>query len=179
MSKTEQLINVPQNEFRISMEKDTVLTTILGSCVATCLWDHKTGVGGMNHILLPSTQRYQSAEFCESVNLMEILINSILKSGGVRRNLKAKIFGGASMFDRSGGIGEQNQSFALWFLENENIEIVSQSIGGNRGRKLKFRPHNGSAQMKFLDDAWQNNRIQSKTIDRSPKPKVGADITLF
>lgn len=179
MTQEIRTINVPQNDYKVASGEDCILTTILGSCVATCLWDGKSGVGGMNHILLPSTRSLHSPEVGESVNLMEMLINEIIKNGGIRKNLKAKIFGGSSMFDRGGGVGEMNQTFTLWFLENEGIEVISKSVGGNKGRKVKFSPHNGAAQMKFLQDDWNEGRIQENV--RTPKVvnSHSRDVTLF
>lgn len=173
-----EMINVPQGEFKVASGEGKILTTILGSCVATCLWDPINRVGGMNHILLPAGSTKNSPmAMSDGVNLMELLVNTMLRSGARKDNIRAKVFGGASMFDRAGGVGEQNQSFALWFLENENVPILKQSIGGNRGRKVRFSPSDGSAQMKFLEDTWKENSVRRPSVVNVPA--VQNEITLF
>ena len=173
-----EMINVPQGEFKVASGEGKILTTILGSCVATCLWDPINRVGGMNHILLPAgSKNGVPMSMCDGVNLMELLVNTMLRNGARKDNIRAKDFGGASMFDRTGGVGEQNQSFALWFLENESVPILKQSIGGNRGRKVRFSPSDGSAQMKFLEDTWKENSEGKTSVATAPPAQ--SEITLF
>ncbi|WP_238381014.1 chemotaxis protein CheD [Alkalilacustris brevis] len=145
-------VSVPvlQGEFRVSAGADVVFTTVLGSCIATCLYDRERGVGGMNHFLLAGDERSDRASLRYGINAMELLVNELLKKGARRDRLEAKLFGGGQMLGGGHGIGAGNARFALWFLENEGIRCVGQSLGGTRPRKLRFWPRNGQAQQQFV-----------------------------
>ena len=106
----------------------------------------------MNHFLLPGETTDHGQGLRYGLNAMELLINSLLKRGAKTCRLEAKIFGGADMLSNNRNIGAHNARFALWFLENEGISCVSQNIGGNRGRKLRYWPQTGHAQQMFLPD---------------------------
>lgn len=128
---------------------DAVITTLLGSCVAACLYDRITGVVGMNHFML-SNERYsrdmpisQSEAGRYGIQAMELLINAMMKRGAKRHGLCAKVFGGASIVsDASVGnfkcVGAVNCRFIRAFLENENIELVAADLGGREGRVIYF-----------------------------------------
>lgn len=89
-------VHIIQGEYKVVSDPDVVLTTILGSCVAACLRDPVSGVGGMNHFLLPGTGSVTGGDATRyGVHLMELLINGLLKQGARRDRLEAKIFGGA------------------------------------------------------------------------------------
>jgi chemotaxis receptor (MCP) glutamine deamidase CheD len=120
-----------------------VVQTLLGSCVAVCLRDPATGVGGMNHILLPG--RCDGAR-C-GVNAMELLINAIMQKGGDRRRLVAKVFGGANVLPalQSPTAGEQNAAFVRDFLATERIALVAQRLGGTHAVQVHFRTDTGEA----------------------------------
>ena len=79
--------------------RDMVLVTVLGSCVCVCIRDTMSGIGGMNHFMLPDSGRDQNNPLGNSARYgtyaMEILINQLLKLGAKRSNLEAKVFGGA------------------------------------------------------------------------------------
>ena len=143
---------VLQGEFRISNDPGECLVTVLGSCVATCLWDDEAGVGGMNHFLLAGANEPRDGNLKYGINSMELLINGLLQAGAKRKRLKAKLFGGAKMLNISRQIGQENAEFALWFLGSEGISNVGQCLGGDRGRKVRFSPVNGNAQRMFLGD---------------------------
>ncbi len=132
-----------------------VIHTALGSCVAVCLFDPIFRVGGMNHILLPGFTKLSvtdgSARY--GVNAMELLINRIIRSGGKKRNLQAKVFGGAdvlNVFRKEHSVGMKNTTFALEYLYKEEIEIVGQSTGGKATRIVKFHTDTGEALVKTL-----------------------------
>jgi chemotaxis receptor (MCP) glutamine deamidase CheD len=118
-----------------------VLQTLLGSCVAVCLRDPVTGVGGMNHILLPG--RCDSAR-C-GVNAMELLINAIMQKGGDRRRLVAKVFGAANVLPglQSPTVGEMNATFVREFLATERIALVAHRLGGTHAVQVHFRTDTG------------------------------------
>lgn len=143
-------INVLQGESQISAESQVMMTTLLGSCVAACLWDPVAQVGGMNHFLLPGEAGEQSGNTRYGINAMELLVNGLIKKGAERHRLQVKLFGGAKMFDGSANVGEKNVAFARWFMESEGIPIVMECLGGRKGRKIRFWPTTGRAQRMFL-----------------------------
>ncbi len=132
-----------------------IIQTSLGSCVAACLYDPIRRIGGMNHILLPGYNALDvkdgSARY--GVNAMELLINRIMSLGGNRRNLTAKVFGGANIMDtldKKLSVGMQNSTFLFEYLLNEGIRVVRHNIGGNDTRIVKFHTDTGEAFLKRL-----------------------------
>lgn len=175
-----RVINVLQGESRISDDPDAVMTTILGSCIATAIWDPVTGVGGMNHFLLPGGDGEHGGHMRYGVNAMELLLNGLLKRGADRRRLQVKLFGGAKMFEGGKEIGAQNIAFAEWFMASEGLDVVARCVGGRQGRKIRFWPVTGRAQKAFLND--MRALPPEKTASRPeplPEPPGSGDIQLF
>lgn len=122
-----------------------ILTTILGSCIAACIRDPATGIGGMNHFLLPEGEGDDRNARRFGVNAMEILINEILKRGGSRNRLEAKLFGGANVIKAMSDVGSRNAEFAMQFLSDEGISVTGGDIGGTMPRRIQFWPVSGRA----------------------------------
>ncbi|MCE6950369.1 chemotaxis protein CheD [Cereibacter sphaeroides] len=168
-------LHVLQGACEASASSDQMLTTILGSCVCTCLCDPVAAVGGMNHFLLPYAGFENSHQLRYGLHAMELLINAVLKLGASRNRLEAKIFGGAMMSDRLGSIGQANAEFALQYLAKEAILCTGQSLGGTRARRIRFWPTTGRAQQMFLA-AHENLPVESPQI----RIQGGAgDVTFF
>ncbi len=130
-----------------------VVSTVLGSCVCVCLWDRATRSGGLNHFLLPHSSRDASAALRFGGPAMEALLERVLALGCDRRNLTARIFGGASQFEASRdrvSIGGQNVAVATRFLEDAGVPIVEREVGGSRGRKIVFTVASGNVWVKTL-----------------------------
>lgn len=131
-----------------------VVTTILGSCVALCLWDPISRVGGINHYLLPFWvgEGLASARFGNVA--VRDLIDRVLTYGGQKWRLQAKLFGGACVLEafRNNGshLGMKNVEVAQSLLEEEGIPVVGCDVGGQNGRKLIFHTDSGSAWVKQL-----------------------------
>lgn len=122
-------------ECAIVLTKDkTAISTLLGSCVAVMLYDETAGVVAMNHFLLPvSVKTEESMKF--GLYSMEMMINEMIRQGCSKKELKAKIAGGANVVKEiEKKVGEHNIRFALKFCEENKISVVSQDIGGNSGR---------------------------------------------
>jgi chemotaxis protein CheD len=137
----------------IATSDPSVISTVLGSCVCVCLLDPVTRSGGANHFLLPHLTRGDGSSCRFGRTAMEMLIARMLSLGCQKRNLTARMFGGASQFDVSGGrisIGQQNVQVATRFLEDEGIPILVQEVGGSRGRKLVFHTETGDVFVKTL-----------------------------
>lgn len=154
--------------------------TLLGSCVAACLWDPVAGVGGMNHFMLPRAvvaAGEESSRF--GVHAMDLLIGSIMKAGGDRRRLRAKIFGGGHVLggpDSSDSVPRQNIEFIVEFCRAEGLEIVARNLGGHSARQVRFQTDTGRAWVKRLPSVPAPVR-KADTIPSLPA-RYG-DVTLF
>lgn len=135
-------------------KEPTRITTIVGSCVALCLWDKKSAVGGMNHYMLPywSTNENESTRFGNVA--IEYLIRKVLALGGSKQHLQGKLFGGASISQAFRGkemdLGSKNIEVALNLLSSEGIPVVANDVGGTRGRKVILDTFNGVVFVKQL-----------------------------
>ena len=133
-------------------DEPTVIYTLLGSCVAVCIYDRKKGIGGMNHIFLPGNQKSgSSARYGE--NAMKYLIKNICSLGGERKNLVAKAFGGAHVIpaiSKGAGVGSKIVDFVIYYLKKEKIEILAHDFGGNKTRKVYFHTDTGLAYVKQI-----------------------------
>ncbi|WP_236939955.1 chemotaxis protein CheD [Falsihalocynthiibacter arcticus] len=125
----QNVINISQGEHAVSSAENVLISTVLGSCVATCLWDEQAAVGGMNHILLPQDLSTTSISQMHGVHAMEVLINAMIKSGAVKSRIRAKLFGGARMVAGLSNIGERNAVFAQEFLRGEGILCEAKNLG--------------------------------------------------
>lgn len=150
---TAKTIFIVQGEDAVSRDRDTVIATILGSCISVCLWDPVARVGGMNHLLLPEMKQTGPGLDTAGAVAMERLINKLVRIGAARARLRAKLFGGSSMLMGMTDIGERNVQFAETYLSNETIPCDRGSVCGTQARKLRFWPATGAVKQKFVDDA--------------------------
>lgn len=137
----------------IATSDPSVISTVLGSCVSVCLLDPVTRSGGANHFLLPHLTRGDGSSCRFGRTAMETLVTRMLSLGCQKRNLTARMFGGASQFAVAGdriSIGQQNVQVATRFLEDEGIPIHVQEVGGSRGRKLVFHTETGDVFVRTL-----------------------------
>lgn len=145
-------VHIVQGEHHVSDDPSVVLSTLLGSCVAACIWDPVAGIGGMNHFLLPGRSAALDYEARRhGVHAMELLVNALLGRGARRDRLEAKLFGGARLIDRLTDIGRQNADFAEQFLAAEGIRHAGGSLRGENGRKIQFWPVSGRARQSLLE----------------------------
>ncbi len=131
-----------------------VVRTILGSCVAVCLFDAEARVGGMNHFLLPTRQDPSRSDLRYGNLATEQLITMVIARGGRMSRLEAKLFGGASMMPTFGGgprsLSRQNVLVAREVLASHGIAVVAESTDGRRGRNLFFETHTGAAYVREI-----------------------------
>ncbi len=161
-------IHVIQGEHYVTDDPEVMLTTILGSCVAACMRDPEAGIGGMNHFLLPDTNDRAGTAMRFGAHAMELLINDILRRGGKRHRLEAKLFGGGRMFDGLTDVGEANASFAERFLKDENVPVLGGSLRGGQARRVQFWPVSGRAMQRFVDDPSQIRNLREVPVRRPP-----------
>ena len=168
---------------RVIGEDGVALVTLLGSCVAACIRDPQIGVGGLNHFLLPggSGTGQQSARY--GVHAMEVLVNDILKQGGVKSRLEAKVFGGGNVISVSAAetVGDRNGQFVIEHLRREGIRLLASDLGGDRARRVFFFPNSGRASVLKLAGA-DTRRLQASEEKLQAKadtaPKAGG-VELF
>jgi len=137
----------------IVRNEPTVIKTILGSCVAVCMWDKVTGYGGMNHYMLPFWNGKGLASPKYGNIAISKLINRMFELGSERSNLESKLFGGGNVLNVSSEglqVGARNIQIAIDMLNEENINVVAKSLGGNLGRKIQFNTKNGEVLMKYI-----------------------------
>ena len=132
------------------------ISTVLGSCVSTCLWDPALRIGGMNHFMLPGQPGVAASPWEVSGRLgvyaMEVLINKMVHIGADRRRLVAKVFGGARVLQgfETLDVGALNSKFVLEFLREENIPVLAQDLLGVSPRKIHLFPDTGKVQMRKM-----------------------------
>jgi chemotaxis protein CheD len=154
-------VNLMPGEYYATARSAT-LRTLLGSCVAACLYDPVTGVIGMNHFLLSNRRYARSIPTVLSeagrygVHAMELLINEMLKIGAKRENLHAKAFGGGSIYlhteqrDNFFCVGDVNSRFIREFLQNDGIPLVAEDLGGETARVIHFRNEDYAVHVKKI-----------------------------
>ena len=169
-------LNIIQGEYRVSNDESAVITTLLGSCVAACIYDPVAKVGGMNHFLLPGDEDGGMASARHGVHLMELLINGLLKKGAARNQLHAKLFGGARTIQSLTDIGKLNAQFALEFMAREGVAVVGSSLGGNQGRRLQFWPTSGRARQAFMTGVIE---LSKPEVRLPPNWNNDGDVELF
>lgn len=124
----------------------TEIITILGSCVSVCLFDAARGVGGVNHFMLPGESPTPSPRYAK--NAVDMLLAQLAALGARRSRIQAKLFGGASVLkiatESHHDLGGRNIEAARIKLAEERIPVVSEDVGGIRGRKLVFSTADGT-----------------------------------
>lgn len=162
-----------------------LLDTVLGSCISACLYDPVSGIGGMNHFMLPEGAdpgNPTSARY--GVNAMELLISEIMKLGGNRRRLQAKIFGGGHVLkirETLDGIPQQNIDFVHQFLTTESIPVMSEDIGGYQARRVLFNTQTAKVYMKKLgtNEAERTAEEEMVYLISLKRRRTDGDVTLF
>ncbi len=178
MFEGSRIVHIIQGEHRVSDAPDVVISTILGSCVAACLFDSARGIGGMNHFLLPGNDPNSGDNVKYGAHSMEQLINALLRQGALKHRLKASLFGGANMIEGLTKIGSANAEFARQFIATEGIPLVDQCLGGSKGRKLRFHPPSGKAQMQFMAAISPLTPRPAKTVRVTGHAAAG-EVSLF
>jgi chemotaxis protein CheD len=137
-----------------------LVTTVLGSCISTCIRDKDIGVGGMNHFMLPETSKHQLKTGQATIvgnatrygnYAMEHLINTILSNGGKRKNLEVKLFGGGKIISTMGDVGNKNIEFVLEYIA-EALNLLTKDLGDIYPRKVVYFQGTGKVLMKKIKD---------------------------
>ncbi len=162
----------------VSEVQHYAICTMLGSCVAACIWDPQLKIGGLNHFLLPEDPNATGAPSRRyGVYAMEVLINDILKRGSQKSDLVAKIFGGGNVISaqNSEGVGSKNVGFVRDFLRTESIPVVAEDVGGPNGRRIYFFPGEGRVSVLQISGAekskikLEDNKLRERAVEVTRK----------
>jgi chemotaxis protein CheD len=162
-----------------------LLDTVLGSCIAACIFDPVAAIGGMNHFMLPEgadPDNPTSARY--GVNAMELLISEIMKLGGNRKRFQAKVFGGGHVLkirETLDGIPQQNIDFVHRFLNTESIPVMGEDIGGYQARRVLFNTQSAKVYMKKLgtNEAEVTAEEEMVYLISLKRRRIDGDVTLF
>ncbi len=169
-------------------DKDMLIVTVLGSCVSACIRDNKTGIGGMNHFMLPdSAAADKDSPISESMRYgtyaMEVLINQLLRNGARRENLEAKIFGGGNVLKSftTTNVGDRNAIFVRKYLSAEGIRITGEDLLDIYPRKVYYFPKTGRVLVKKLKQMHNDTLFKREEVYASKLKvsDVGGAIDLF
>lgn len=122
----------------------TIVTTLLGSCVAVCLWDRRRSIAGMNHFLLPHDPSGCDTRYGDSA--IDKLVAKMAVLGGDHRSMEAKVFGGAEVLAAGGpenSVGFKNVRMAIGRLEHYDIPVTAQRTGGKFGLRIRLNTQTG------------------------------------
>lgn len=155
------------------------IATLLGSCVAVCLYDEQARVAGMNHFLLANFRYAKETPVCMTeagrygVHAMELLINAMMKRGAERSRIKAKAFGGGAVLDSVEdaerkrdsfmAVGDVNSRFIVEFLRTEKIPLTASDLGGLEGRVIHFDTGDYSVYMRKI------KRSMTERVERAER----------
>lgn len=146
----------------VSDDKDVMMVTTLGSCVAACIHDPVAGVGGMNHFLLPEGPAHGDPSARGGLGglvdaaaryggvAMERLINDLLSKGARRERMVVKVFGGARVIESRYDIGAANARFVLDYISKESLALGGADLGGTAARRVHYFPAAGKAVRRLL-----------------------------
>ena len=167
------IITIHPGEYYTSKD-DIYIATVLGSCISVALYDIKQGFGGMNHFMLPKSNRDEPLSSEDEGRFgnfaMELLINDMINKGSSKQSLRAKVFGGGNVLDAGNSqinmTGINNINFALNYLKAENIPIIVNDTGGIFPRKIYFNPLTSKVYLKRIQKSGQSvEQIKQRELE--------------
>jgi chemotaxis protein CheD len=176
-------------EFYVTGRNERILT-VLGSCIAVCVRDIKTGVGGMNHFMLPLISQERLNEESRAIIgtatrygnfAMEHLINTILKNGGRRGFLEVKVFGGGRVMNAMTDVGQKNIDFIFKYLDSEGLRVIAKDVGDVHPRKVLYYPATGRARVKKIIDNTIEHIVSRELVYKKTMDEISVEgeIELF
>ncbi|MBI4800761.1 MAG: chemoreceptor glutamine deamidase CheD [Desulfarculus sp.] len=181
------MVIIQPGEYYVTKE-DEVIATVLGSCISVCVKDELHNIGGMNHFMLPGDFRVEDVFNSNSARYgmyaMEMILGDILKLGGDRQKLTAKVFGGGHVLNvatSKNSVPAANIQFVKAYLSMEGIQVIKSDVGGYHGRKVLYLPQLGKVYVKHLvpdDDSKlaERERQYQKHLARETKEE---SVTIF
>ncbi len=149
-------IVVGMADMKVTKSPKNICTIGLGSCVGITMYDSTTKIGGLLHAMLPSineiADKKNRHKFADAG--IEDLYNEMIRNGAKRSFIKAKIAGGAEMFnfknDNSVSIGTRNYQAAIETLRRLGIRVIAEECGKNFGRTIILNIENGDLYIKSV-----------------------------
>lgn len=182
-------VKVLPGEHYVSTAGQEMIVTVLGSCVAACVWDTRLKIGGMNHFMLPDGGSSAEVPVDKAMRFgnfaMEELINDVLRRGGRRDSLEIKVFGGGNVLPGVGNasvsVGDRNADFVRRYLSEEGYRIAAQDLGGPHPRRIHFFPRLGKVIRLFLKKDVERAVVNREMSYRSrlQTVEVEGDVELF
>ena len=182
------VVKIFSGDCYVTNSNSEMLVTVLGSCISACIRDPIINIGGMNHFLLPSSSSIgevgaanQDIALRYGSYAMEVLINSIIKQGGMKERLEVKLFGGSNISSSSVLVGSKNVAFIKKYIQDEKLNVISENLGGTYPRKIHYYPATGKVMMKLVKDGNELVNQEMKfmqKIDNEQKDNSG-DAELF
>lgn len=179
------VVKILPGEHYVTGEPSEMIVTVLGSCVAACIRDPETGIGGMNHFMLPEGKpgdwRVSNSVMRYGNHAMEILINDIMKFGCPRERLEIKLFGGGNVIGTGGNVGHRNADFVEEYLRNEGFVATAMDLRGDHARRIHYFPATGKVDRLLMRRA-ADKQVFSKETKYQHDISVddeGGDIELF
>ena len=162
---------------------EEIISTVLGSCVSTCIRDPQTGWAGLNHFMLPQDPSAQDAgrSLRYGCFAVERVINELLKRGAQRERLEVKVMGGGQVIASMSDVGMSNVKFVREYLRDEGIPIAVEDVGGRVARRLRYYPRSGKVLIKHLPmreaaGVVAEERDFSKRLEQKP---IAGEVELF
>lgn len=159
-----------------------IIRTLLGSCIAVCLYDPNRHAGGMNHFMLPhgSCRDGDQEATRFGAYAMDRLVAAVMKAGGDRGRLVAKVFGAAhvlGIFESKSSVPQQNIAFIQTYLKREGFPVAAEDLGGYDPRDVRFHTSTGRAFVRKVPTAWRRLLTREKIAEA--KPCAYGEVTLF
>jgi len=181
------VVKLLPGEHYVSGEPSEMIVTVLGSCVAACIRDPETGIGGMNHFMLPEGKpgdwKVSNSVMRYGNHAMEVLINEIMHYGCPRSRLEIKLFGGGNVIGNSGNVGHRNADFVEDYLKTEGFVAKAIDLRGDHARRIHYYPATGKVDRLLLRRAADRQVFTKETsyqrnITRDSDSE-GGEIELF
>lgn len=176
------IVQILPGEYYVS-DQNEIITTILGSCISTCIRARNVPLAGMNHFMLPNEpgQDMKGAALRYGSYAVERLINELVKHGANRSTLEVKVFGGGRVIKSQTDIGASNIRFVREYFQEEGIEIKSEDVGGACARRVRYHCATGRVQIKQLPVGEASDVIQSEQSfqSRLVRERVSGEVELF
>jgi len=149
-----ELINIGIADLGVG-KSPSILRTILGSCIGICIYDTSTRIGGLSHIMLPTSKKNAANPRKYADSAIPLLVEDMMRAGAMRNSMIAKIFGvleHRSSTENSfmGDIGRNNIVSVQQILSGMNLRIVSSDVGGDYGRTIDFYLESGEVKIKTI-----------------------------
>jgi chemotaxis protein CheD len=179
------VVKILPGEYYVTTQGEAVVT-VLGSCVSACIRDRRSGIGGMNHFMLPESfpgevatangrgERYGNIA-------MEQLVNSVLKAGGDRRELEVKVFGGGRVLAQMTDVGKRNIDFVRHYLKADNLAVTAEDLGDIYPRHVQYFPATGKVRVRQLRSMHNDTIVVRERgyLNQLKSDPVTGDVELF